>query len=113
MDGDALKKWRPEDALMRLFKFSSIDKPNSPNGFLPNYRFWATDPKSFGPMNYSPPNPDGSDLTKMATSLRNVLAKPFSTAVGVHINKMSGDDFRKSMDAAWNWLDGKPLLLDR
>jgi hypothetical protein len=42
---------------------------------------------------------------------RNVLAKPFSTAVGVHINKMSGDDFRKSMDAAWNWLDGKPLLL--
>lgn len=110
-DGDTLKKWRPEDALLRLFKFSSIEKPNSPNGFLPNYRFWTMDPKSFGPMAYTPPNPDGSDLTKMATSLRNVLAKPFSTAVGVHINKMSGDDFRKSMDAAWNWLDGKPLLL--
>merc|ERR1719510_2719177 len=100
-DGPTLKQWRPEDGTLRLFKFSSIDKPNSPNGFLPNYRFWSMDPKSFGAMAYNPPNQDGSDLSKMATSLRKVLAKPFDFAVGVHINKMTGNDFRKSLDEAW------------
>ena len=46
----------------------------------------------------------------MATSLRKVLALPFNRAAGVHFNKMDADKFRKSIDAAWNWLDGKPLL---
>ena len=108
VDGPTLKQWNPEDGPMRLFKFSSIDKPNSPNGFLPNYRFWSMDPKAFGPLAYNPTTEE--DLNKMATSLRNVLGKPFDFAVGVHINKMDGNDFRKSMDEAWNWLDGKSLL---
>ena len=70
LNEETLKQWKPEHRGLRIFKFSSIDKPNSPNGFLPNYRFWSIDPKTFGSMAYDPPKSDGSDLTKMATSLR-------------------------------------------
>ena len=31
------------------------------------------------------------------------------SATGVHFDKMDGDKFRKSINASWNWLDGKPL----
>ena len=42
LDESTFKKWSPDpsDGLMRLFKFAMISKPNSPFGFLPNYRFW-------------------------------------------------------------------------
>ena len=73
VDGPTMKQWNPEDGPMRLFKFSSIDKPNSPNGFLPNYRFWMMDRNSMGVLMYEQPAKDGSDRDKMATSIRNVL----------------------------------------
>ena len=46
----------------------------------------------------------------MASSLRRVLALPFNKAAGVTFAKMDADEFRKNIDAAWNWLDGRPLL---
>ena len=33
-----LQALKPDDMNMRMFKFTMIDKPNSPLGFLPNYR---------------------------------------------------------------------------
>merc|ERR1711974_580561 len=41
---------------------------------------------------------------------KKVCALEFTKAVGVHLDPMTADDFRKSMDACWNWLDGKPLV---
>ena len=110
LDRATLEKWKPEDWPMRLFKFSLIDQPNSPFGFLPNYRFWLMDPDSIGAMLYDPPIKDGSSCREMAESLRKVLKFPFNIAVGVHFDQMDRDTFSKSLDAAWNWLDGKSLL---
>jgi len=103
------KALKPDDMNMRMFKFTMIDKPNSPLGFLPNYRFWMMDPTSMGLM-FSWNKPRPQDKLDMAESLRKVNRLTFNKAVGVHMNVMSGDDFRKSVDACWNWLDGKPLI---
>ena len=73
LDAKTFKKWRPEDTITRNFKLTSIDKPNSKNGFLPNYRFQLMDPNSMGIMMYQQPAKDGSDRDKMAASIRNVL----------------------------------------
>ena len=73
LDADQLMKWKPEDTMMRNFKFTMIDKPNSKYGFLPNYRFWMMDRNSMGVLMYEQPAKDGSDRDKMATSIRNVL----------------------------------------
>ena len=98
-----------DDYPERLFYFSMIAKPNSPNGFLPNYRFWMMDPMSLGALGYQSPKADGSSCREMANSLRQVLSQPFKTAAGVHFKTMDRDSFQKSVDCAWNWLDGKPL----
>ena len=73
LDANQLKKWKPEDTMMRNFKFTMIDKPTSKYGFLPNYRFWMMDGNSMGAMMYGQPAKDGSDRDKMAASIRNVL----------------------------------------
>ena len=104
------EQWKPENWSSRIFKFSMIDKPNSPYGFLPNYRFWLMDPDSLGAMLYDPPVKDGSSCKEMAMSFRKILKLPFNIAVGVHFDQMDRDKFSKSLDVAWNWLDGKSLL---
>ena len=109
LDRTTLEKWKPEDWPSRLFKFSLIDKPNSPYGFLPNYRFWLMDSDGVGAMLYNPPI-NGSSCKEMAISLRKVLKHPFNIAVGVHFNQLDREKFLKSLDSAWNWLDGKSLL---
>ena len=38
VDIEAFRKMKEEDWAARLFKFAMVDKPNSPNGFLPTYR---------------------------------------------------------------------------
>ena len=109
IDKRTLLQWKPEDYLARLFKFGLISKPNSPNGFLPNYRFWAMDPYSLGAMLYNQPKKDGSSRNAMAASLRKVLGLQYTTAVGVHFDRMNREEFKCSIDAAWNWLDGEDL----
>ena len=109
VDKSTLLQWKPEDYLVRLFKFGLVSKPNSPNGFLPNYRFWLMDPNSLGAMLYNPPEKDGSSRNLMAESLRKVLGFKYNTAVGVHFDRMNREDFSGSIDAAWNWLDGNGL----
>ena len=86
-----------------------LTKPNSPNGFLPNYRFWCMDPGSLGALMYEQPAKDGSTRNTMANSLRNVLSLQYDTAIGVHFDKMTKDEFQNSINSAWNWLDGKSL----
>ena len=46
----------------------------------------------------------------MAESLRTMLKADFKSAIGVHIGQTKPCDFRKTIDANWNWLDGKSLL---
>ena len=46
----------------------------------------------------------------MAKSLRTMLKADFKLATGVHIGQTKPDDFRKTIDANWNWLDEKSLL---
>jgi hypothetical protein len=46
----------------------------------------------------------------MAESLRTMLKADFKLATGVHIGQTKPTDFRKTIDANWNWLDGKSLL---
>ena len=109
LDTETLKKWRPEDTMMRIFKFHMVDRPNSPNGFLPNYRYWMMDPNSLSAMMYQPPASDGSDRRKMAASIRKILGQQYEFAIGTHFHKMTREDFDSTVDACWNWLDGKPL----
>ena len=69
MDGETMTEWRREGEMdgmnidnwgLRLFKFGEINKPNSPFGFLPKFRFWMMDPNGMGLLGYSKPAADGS-----------------------------------------------------
>jgi len=110
VDKKQFRALKPEDWSWRIFKFSLLSKPNSPNGFLPAYRFWFMDPSCMWQFQLTPPAEDGSSCKEMADSLRTALNQDFETAVGVHFNTMKGSDFKKSIDANWNWLDGQSLL---
>ena len=74
-----------------------------------NFRFWMMDPNSLGLM-FSWKLSTLSDQAEMAESLRRVNKMEFKRAVGVHSSTMSAEDFRKSVDACWNWLDGSKLI---
>lgn len=113
LDKEQFRKLEPEDGMWRIFKFSQLSKPNSPNGFLPPYRFWFMDASCMWPFQLTPPKDDGSSCKEMADSLRVALNQSFDKAVGVHFNVMDGNEFKKSIDANWNWLDGKPLLIKK
>ena len=67
------------------------------------------DPNSVGAMLYDPPEKDGSSRDIMASSLRKVLGSQYNTAIGVHFDRMDREEFKGSIDSAWNWLDGKSL----
>ena len=95
---------------MRLFYFLTCSKPHSPNGYLATYRFQMMDPYSMGAMSYDQPARDGSTCGLMADSLRRLLRLDFHLAYDVHSGKSSREDFQKSIDVNWNWLDGKSLL---
>lgn len=108
MDKDEMENPKDELWATRLFRWGLIT--NGPNGYLPAYRFWAMDPTVTGPLMMTPPAADGSSCQEMATSLRKVLQEDFDTGVSVHFNPISGDVYRRSMDACWGWLDKKSLL---
>ena len=110
MDKEEFRKFVETDAYGRCFKFKLLSKPNSPNGFLPPYRFNAMDASLMWPFMFTPPKPDGSSCKEMAQSLRFVLNKDFDKAVGVHFNIMDAKDFKKGINSNWNWLDGNSLL---
>jgi len=107
---DEFLEFKPEHWGIRLFKFALVSKPNSPFGFLPEYRFLMMDPNNFGPMTYDKPKADGSSCKEMANSLRKLLKLEFESATGVHIKMQSKEDFKQNINSAWNWLDGKPLI---
>jgi len=107
---DVVKQNKHEHWELRIFKHLLISKPNSPNGMLANYRFQMMDPTGLGAMSYDQPKKDGSSCSTMAESLRTMLKADFELAAGVHIEQTIPDDFRKTIDANWNWLDGKSLL---
>jgi len=59
-------------------------------------------------MLYEPPN--ATSRERMASSLRKVLAQQYDSVIGVHFHNMTREDFNKSVNLNWNWLDGKPLI---
>ena len=81
----------------------------SPNNQFPA-RFQAMDHTGLGRMMYEIPASDGSTCRAMAASLRAALAMEFDSVLGVHVRRMSREEFRRSVDANWNWLDGKSLI---
>merc|ERR1711892_653279 len=109
-DRETFREFKPENWSDRLFKYSFISRPNSPHGFLATYRYQFMDPTSLGAMGYEQPAPDGSTCQAMANSLRKLLMLEFESALGTHIIQQTREEFRKNVDAAWNWLDGNPLI---
>ena len=101
----------PEDWFVRLFRYTTMAKPNSPSGYLPTYRYQLMDANSLGVMLYDQPAWDGSSCGTMAKSLREVVKCPFLFAHGVHFDKMDRATYIDGLDKNWNWLDGKPLVL--
>lgn len=101
----------PDDWTKRVFQFGLIS--NSPNGMLPNYRFWFMDPSALGCLMVTPPENDGSSCREMARSLRRILELKFDQVVPVHAPVIDADVFKKSIDLSWNWLDGSSLLSKR
>jgi hypothetical protein len=102
--------YKEEHASIRIFKYLNCNKPNSPNGFLAKYRFMFMDHTGLGRMAWEQPAKDGSTCRLMAASLREALQLDFTSAIGVHFDFMDREDFRKTIDANWNWLDGKSLI---
>ena len=41
---------------------------------------------------------------------RAAMLLEFDSVVGVHFDHMAREDFRKTIDANWNWLDGRSLI---
>ena len=41
---------------------------------------------------------------------RAAMLLEFDAAVGVHFDHMAREDFRKTIDSNWNWLDGRSLI---
>jgi len=103
-------QYKAEHYWLRLFYLLTCSRPNSPNGYLATYRFQMMDPYAMGAMSYDQPARDGSTCGVMARSLRKLLQLDFELAYDVHSGKSSRKDFQLSIDANWNWLDGKSLL---
>ena len=110
IDREDWNEYKDEHSGLRLFYFLTCSKPHSPNGYLATYRFQMMDPYSMGAMSYDQPARDGSTCGLMADSLRRLLRLDFHLAYDVHSGKSSREDFQKSIDVNWNWLDGKSLL---
>ena len=110
IDREDWNEYKDEHSGLRLFYLLTCSKPHSPNGYLATYRFQMMDPYSMGAMSYDQPARDGSTCGLMADSLRRLLRLDFHLAYDVHSGKSSREDFQKSIDVNWNWLDGKSLL---
>lgn len=110
IDQEEFDKYKEEHIALRMFKYLNCNKPNSPNGFLAKYRFMFMDQTGMGRMMYEQPAKDGSSCTAMAAALRAALSLEWDFAMGVHFKRMDREDYRKTVDANWNWLDGKSLL---
>mmetsp|Transcript_24939 Transcript_24939/g.46146 ORF Transcript_24939/g.46146 Transcript_24939/m.46146 type:complete len:409 (-) Transcript_24939:150-1376(-) len=106
------KDWLNDDVwFQRHYFYEQLHGCKCPNGCLPSYRFQFMDENDPLPVAMGI-NPRRDDRALMAASLRNLLAKDFEQVLGVHFRCiMPADEFRKSIDAAWGWLDetGNPL----
>ena len=110
IERDDWNSFKEEHFGLRLFYFLTCSKPHSPNGYLATYRFQMMDPGSLGAMNYDQPARDGSTCGLMARSLRKMIQLDFKLAYDVHSGLSSRQDFQRSIDVNWNWLDGNSLL---
>lgn len=114
-DLDSFKEGQSRnDSDARLFYYGSMHGDASPNGILPIHRYMMLDPTHpLGKMQLAPPRPDGSSCAEIAESLRSVLKMDFVAVNMAHSTRrepMPAEEFRKCVDAAWRWLDGRSLL---
>jgi len=107
----SIKEPVAEDFFGRIFRYLVLSKPDTPNGKLAIYRFSAMDPAgSMSSISYPSPNRDGSSCIELAGFLRKINKLQINQVACVHSHLQSSEDFKKSIDCAWNWLDGKSLL---
>jgi len=100
----------PLSFITRLYIWRLVSRPNSPFGYLPGYRFAMMDPSNLW---HSLVFSSGSSCTKMAESLRKILKLQFTQAADVHSDLLvSAQDFKKTINVAWNWLDERSLIAD-
>jgi len=77
---------------------------------LPYYRFWMMDRNMFGNLMLDRPSVDAISRSTMADSLRKVLGLDFQHVLCVHhYGVISANDFKRSVNRSWRWLDGKSL----
>lgn len=101
----------PQNFVGRIFRYLMVMKPDSPNGKLAIYRFAAMDPCSLMSYISNPsPAPDGSSCTELANSLRRIVKLDFKQVISGHSHLQTAENFKKSLDADWNWLDNNSLL---
>lgn len=107
----ANKNRDPQNFMGRIFRYLMLSKPDSPNGKLALYRFAAMDPCSLMSCLCCPsPAPDGSSCTELANFLRHLAKLDFKQVISVHSHLQTAENFKKSLDAGWNWLDNNSLL---
>ena len=109
IEREVWNQYKEEHYVQRLFYFKNCSLPHSPNGYLATYRFQMMDPHGMGAMSYDQPARDGSSCSVMARSLRKMLQLDFELAYDVHSGRSSRQDFQKTIDANWRWLDGNSL----
>ena len=111
--------WRDPNSIdgrsARQFHYMYFPPNVAPNGFIPVYRFMGMDHNSpFIKMTIDGPKADGSSCTEMANSLRKIIGLDFDMVLSAHSGYekgMDGNDFRKTLDVCWNWLDGGRTLM--
>ena len=91
MSKEHFEKYLPEDWWIRLFRFVTSAKPNSPGGFLPTYRYQFMDPNSLGALLYDQPAWDGSSCKVMAQALRKIVKARFQSAGNVSRHNLLQD----------------------
>mmetsp|Transcript_24857 Transcript_24857/g.52041 ORF Transcript_24857/g.52041 Transcript_24857/m.52041 type:complete len:439 (+) Transcript_24857:82-1398(+) len=105
---------RFSSASERSFWYTLIAGTASYTGCSPTYRVMGMDPRSpFCGVLLECPKDDS--CSRMAGSLRKVIGLKFDAALMVHGGGdapagIPAEEFKKNIDANWNWLDGKPLI---
>lgn len=113
------KMWNDSDSVDgmngRLFYYVYFAPNVAPNKYIPVYRFMGLDASSpFSKLMIDEPKADGSSCAEMANSLRKILQLDFDMVLSAHScheKGIDGEEFRKTLDVSWGWLDGGRSLL--
>lgn len=90
----------------RVYYRLLLERPNSPLGALPTFRFLSLDPSAPARklLGCFPPAGEAT-CGRLARALRGALALEFGEVWDGHLpHPLTGEDFRRNVDFAWGWL---------